>query len=112
MNANRYTAAWVHGPAPHVEGDETFMITARVDDRYRIVLPPEARTNIRPGDVLYFEERTEDGMEVMRFAKASNALATMLDALADEAEQEDHRGETVALRDLAEEFGVKLSDGR
>ena len=78
------------------------MITVRVDDRYRIVLPKEARSSIQPGDVLVFEERVEGGTEVLRFAKALDPF----DALIELDREEARRGEEIPLEVFAQERGL------
>ncbi|GEM_PF-1038889 len=78
------------------------MVTVRVDERYRIVLPREARANIQPGDVLVFEERIEGGAEVLRFAKALNPF----DALVKMGREETRRGAEIPLEEFAQEHGL------
>jgi bifunctional DNA-binding transcriptional regulator/antitoxin component of YhaV-PrlF toxin-antitoxin module len=81
------------------------MVTVRVDERYRIVLPREARATIQPGDVLVFEERMEGGAEVLRFAKA----LTPFDALSELARQEERGGARISLAEFARERGLDLA---
>jgi len=78
------------------------MVTVRVDDRYRIVLPREARANLRPGDVLFFEETVEDGAEVLRFAKAINPF----DGLLELGREEARHGGPVPLEEFARKHGL------
>ena len=76
------------------------MGAVQVDDKYRVTIPKEARTNIKPGDVLFVEET--DG--VLHYAKAENPF----DGLARHAVEEYRAGRTRSLREIAREEGIDL----
>lgn len=80
------------------------MPAVQVDDKYRVMIPKEARAGIKPGDVLFVE--VTDG--VVHYAKAENPF----DGLARHAVAEYRAGRTRTLQEIAQEEGVDIgADG-
>jgi bifunctional DNA-binding transcriptional regulator/antitoxin component of YhaV-PrlF toxin-antitoxin module len=81
------------------------MATVRIDDRYRITIPQEARAGLRPGDVLFVVREQRPEGPVWHAAKAINPL----DALIELGREEERRGEEVPLAEFAREHGLDLA---
>ncbi len=76
------------------------MTAVQVYDKYRVIINKDARDDIKPGDVLFFEKT--DG--VLHYAKAENPF----DGLARHAVAEYQAGRTRSLQEIAQEEGVDV----
>lgn len=86
----------------HISKERVTMDVAKVDAKGRLSIPLDIRNRagIQPGDVYFV---AFEGSEI-RLAKAINPF----DALADQAISKYKAGETMSLRDFAEEEGFDL----
>lgn len=86
-------------------------VSGQVDQKGRISLPRNIRDalHIEPGDTVFFDVDTIAGeFPMLRVAKAINPLATMMDALADDAIRQHAAGETVDFFDLVDDYATEL----
>lgn len=95
-------------------GRDHFAVTAQIDDKGRVRLPKKIQDAIAvaPGDSVFFNvEWLSSETPTLRVAKAINPLASILDALAEEAEREHQAGQTVRFRDLIAEYRADVESG-
>lgn len=78
-------------------------LSIRVDEKGRLLLPKELRTDLQigPGDVLFLRRRGR----FLHLAKPQDPF----DVLAKDAVSQYRRGETVSLRKLAEAEGIGMT---